>query len=189
MNLKACRVRFELKVRSFMEIIIPLSDTAGNITGYEEKMEVHRKGLLHLAFSVLIFNTKGELLLQKRADQKYHSPSLWTNTCCGHPNPGEEMQEAARRRLEEEMGFTCSLSHRFTFCYQARFPNGLYENEIDHVFFGRYEGSITPDPKEVSEYCWAAPETLQADAEEFPEKYTVWFREILRQLSLSPAGA
>lgn len=172
-----------------MEIIIPLSDTAGNITGYEEKMEVHRKGLLHLAFSVLIFNSKGELLLQKRADRKYHSSALWTNTCCGHPNPGEEIQEAAGRRLEEEMGFTCTLSHRFTFHYQAGFPNGLYENEIDHVFSGLYEGPVNPDPEEVSEYRWTTPEALRADAEEFPEKYTVWFREILKQLSLSPDGA
>lgn len=170
-----------------MEIIIPLSDTAGNITGYEEKMEVHRKGLLHLAFSVLIFNSKGELLLQKRAEEKYHSPSLWTNTCCGHPNPGEEIPEAARRRLTEEMGFHCSLTHWFTFHYRAGFPNGLYENEIDHVFRGYHEGNITPDPEEVSEYRWVEIEDLRADAEESPEKYTVWFREILKQMKSLPA--
>lgn len=172
-----------------MEIIIPLSDTTGNITGYEEKMEVHRKGLLHLAFSVLIFNSKGELLIHKRARGKYHSPSLWTNTCCGHPNPGEEIHEAARRRLAEEMGIRCGLSHRFTFHYQASFPNGLHENEIDHVFFGIYEGDISPDPEEVSEYRWVEPDALQIDAQESPEKYTVWFREILRQMKSVPAAA
>jgi len=166
-----------------MKIIIPLSDTSGNITGYEEKMEVHRKGLLHLAFSVLIFNSKGEILLQKRADEKYHSPALWTNTCCGHPNRGEEIREAAERRLEEEMGFHCSLTHRFTFHYRADFPNGLYENEIDHVYSGTYEGSISPDPEEVSDYRWVGMDELLSDAEASPEKYTVWFREILRQLN------
>lgn len=145
--------------------------------------------MLHLAFSVLIFNSKGELLLQKRADEKYHSPSLWTNTCCGHPNPGEEVREAAQRRLSEEMGFRCDLSHWFTFHYQAGFPNGLYENEIDHVFLGSYEGSITPDPAEVSEYCWVEMDDLRSDTEESPEKYTVWFREILKQIKSLPAVA
>ena len=151
-----------------MEIIIPLSDTAGNITGYEEKMKVHRHGLLHLAFSILIFNSKGEMLLQKRAKSKYHSPSLWTNACCGHPNRGEEISQAARRRLQEEMGFTCALHHRFTFHYRADFTNGLSENEIDHVFFGHYEGSVNPTPEEVAEYRWATPETLRAHANVFP---------------------
>lgn len=169
-----------------MEIIIPLSDTAGNITGYEEKMQVHRKGWLHLAFSVLIFNSKGELLIHKRAKGKYHSPSLWTNTCCGHPNPGEEIRDAAQRRLAEEMGIRCALTHRFTFHYQATFPNGLHENEIDHVFSGIYEGDIHPDPEEVSDYCWIKQEILHADAEESPEKYTVWFREILKQIKSVP---
>lgn len=171
-----------------MEIIIPLSDTAGNVTGYEEKMEVHRKGLLHLAFSVLIFNSKGELLLQKRAGHKYHSPSLWTNTCCGHPYPGEELPDAARRRLAEEMGFHCDLTHRFTFHYQAGFPNGLRENEIDHVFFGRYDGPITPDPEEVSDYRWVETDLLRTDAEESPEKYTVWFLKILKQMNSNAAA-
>jgi len=169
-----------------MEIIIPLSDTAGNITGYEEKIEVHKKGLLHLAFSVLVFNTRGQLLLQKRADGKYHSPSLWTNTCCGHPNRGEEIGEAAERRLAEEMGFTCTLTHRFTFHYRAAFTNGLFENEIDHVFFGTYEGAISPDPQEISDYRWVDMDDLQSDAEESPEKYTVWFKEILKQLNSLP---
>ncbi len=172
-----------------MEIIIPLSDTAGNITGYEEKMEVHRKGLLHLAFSVLIFNSKDELLLQKRSEGKYHSPALWTNTCCGHPHPGEELREAAQRRLTEEMGFHADLTHRFTFHYKAGFPNGLYENEIDHVFFGLYEGEISPDPDEVSEYRWIEMDLLQSDAGETPENYTVWFREILKQMKSMPAAA
>lgn len=165
--------------------MIPLSDTAGNIIGYKEKMEVHQQGLLHLAFSVLIFNGRGELLLQQRADHKYHSPSLWTNTCCGHPHPREEIREAARRRLAEEMGFTSELTHQFTFHYQASFSNGLSENEIDHVFFGQYEGIVLPDPEEVSDYRWVEMDFLQADAAQQPEKYTVWFRKILDRIKAS----
>lgn len=141
--------------------------------------------MLHLAFSVLIFNGRGELLLQQRADHKYHSPSLWTNTCCGHPHPREEIREAARRRLAEEMGFTSELTHQFTFHYQASFSNGLSENEIDHVFFGQYEGIVLPDPEEVSDYRWVEMDFLQADAAQQPEKYTVWFRKILDRIKAS----
>ena len=171
-----------LSEESYMEIIIPLSDTHGNVIGYEEKMEVHRKGLLHLAFSVLVFNPAGELLLQKRAAHKYHSPSLWTNTCCGHPYPGEELPAAASRRLTEEMGFSCELTHRFTFHYTADFSNGLSENEIDSVFFGRHQGAVLPDPEEVAGYRWATLEDIRAEAGEMPENFTVWFRKILEHL-------
>ena len=116
-------------------------------TGVMEKMEAHQKALLHRAFSVFIFNDKGELLLQQRASDKYHSGGLWTNTCCSHPNPDEETITAAQRRLKEEMGFTTKLSKAFDFIYKSEFSNGLTEHEFDHVFTGYYNGEIHPDEK------------------------------------------
>ena len=110
--------------------------------GLMEKMEAHEKGLLHRAFSILIFNSNGEMLLQQRASGKYHSPNLWTNACCSHPMPGESLFDAAHRRLKEEMGFDTFLSHAFTFTYRTDFDNGLTEHEIDNVFTGIFDGDI-----------------------------------------------
>src|SRR5688572_9486804 len=110
--------------------------------GSMEKMEAHEKALLHRAFSVFLFNKKGEMLLQKRAASKYHSPSLWTNACCSHPMPGEETKQAALRRLDEELGFTTSINKAFHFTYKAVFDNGLTEHEFDHVFVGEYQGAM-----------------------------------------------
>jgi isopentenyl-diphosphate delta-isomerase len=155
-----------------MEILIPLADKEGQIIGYEEKLEVHKKGLLHLAFSVL----------QKRASTKYHSPSLWTNTCCGHPAEGETPQTSAEKRLEEEMGFTVPLEYAFTFHYQADFSNGLSENEIDHVFYGKYDDIISPNPEEADDYKWETPTKIKANIEKSPENFTVWFREIMAKI-------
>jgi isopentenyl-diphosphate delta-isomerase len=166
-----------------MEILIPLCDKDGQVIGQEEKMEVHKKGLLHLAFSVLIFNNKGEILLQKRASTKYHSPSLWTNTCCGHPTLGETPLQSAEKRLFEEMGFTVPLNHEFTFHYQADFSNGLSENEIDHVFYGTYNGSIVLNPHEADDYQWENPKITKENIESKPENYTVWFKEIMNRAS------
>jgi isopentenyl-diphosphate delta-isomerase len=165
-----------------MEIIIPLADKQGQIIGYGEKIDVHKKGLLHLAFSVLIFNSSGEILLQKRASTKYHSPSLWTNTCCGHPAEGEMPQVSAEKRLEEEMGFTVPLEYAFTFHYQADFSNGLSENEIDHVFYGKYDDIISPNPEEADDYKWETPTKIKADIASNPENFTVWFREIMNRI-------
>src|SRR6186713_1579239 len=112
-----------------------------DMVGIMDKMEAHKQGLLHRAFSVFIFNSKGEMLLQQRAFNKYHSGGLWTNACCGHPSPGEQTVAAARRRLMEEMGFTTGLEELFDFTYQHAFENGLTEHEYDHVFAGTWDAA------------------------------------------------
>ena len=145
-------------------------------TGTMEKMEAHRKALLHRAFSVFIFNHKGEMLLQQRAKLKYHSPGLWTNSCCSHPRPGETVDAAARRRLKEEMGFETPLNKIFDFIYKADFENGLTEFEFDHVYTGTYDGRLNPDQQEVLDYCFRSLEDIQQDLDSRPEKYSSWFR-------------
>lgn len=143
--------------------------------GSMEKMEAHEKALLHRAFSVFLFNKKGEMLLQKRAATKYHSPSLWTNACCSHPMPGEITEQAALRRLEEELGFITSLKKAFHFTYMADFDNGLTEHEFDHVFVGEYEGDMQLNPEEVSEVCYRSMADIRADIDRNPDNYTAWF--------------
>ena len=145
-------------------------------TGVMEKMEAHQKALLHRAFSVFIFNDKGELLLQQRASDKYHSGGLWTNTCCSHPNPNEETIAAAQRRLKEEMGFTTKLSKAFDFIYKSEFSNGLTEHEFDHVFTGYYNCEIHPDEKEVKDYCYKTLDEIEDSLQTHPHKYTPWFK-------------
>lgn len=145
-------------------------------TGAMEKMEVHQKALLHRAFSVFIFNEKGEMLLQKRADKKYHSGGLWTNACCSHPKPGEELTAAAQARLGEEMGFTTGLKKAFDFIYKVSFDNDLTEHEFDHVFIGSYTGDITPNAEEVSDYCFKPVEEIRNSIQSHPQKYTAWFK-------------
>ena len=145
-------------------------------TGTMEKIEVHQKALLHRAFSVFIFNSKGEMLLQKRAANKYHSPALWTNACCSHPAPGQDTLEAATKRLQEEMGFTTSLEKVFDFIYKAPFDNGLTEHEFDHVFTGTYNEAVIPDKEEVSDYCYKTTEQIKSSLQSQPEKYTEWFK-------------
>ena len=144
--------------------------------GSMEKMEAHEKALLHRAFSVFLFNKKGEMLLQKRAATKYHSPSLWTNACCSHPMPGEETKAAALRRLEEELGFTTSINKAFHFTYKAVFDNGLTEHEFDHVFIGEYEGGMKLNTEEVSEVCYKNMAEIKADIEHNAGDYTEWFK-------------
>lgn len=144
-------------------------------TGTMEKMEAHRKGLLHRAFSVFIFNSKGEMLLQQRALNKYHSGGLWTNSCCSHPLPGEEIQTAAERRLRQEMGFSTGLKKIFDFVYRASFENGLTEHEFDHVFAGQYEGEIIFNQQEVMDYCYRNMEEVRNSLREQPHKFTAWF--------------
>ncbi len=143
--------------------------------GTLEKMEAHIQGKLHRAFSIFIFNEKGEMLLQQRAIEKYHSGGLWTNTCCSHPRPGENNNEAATRRLMEEMGFTTTLSKIFDFKYHALFDNGLIEHEFDHVFTGTYDGIITPDLKEVKDFQFLSIQNIKSEINLNPEKYTAWF--------------
>jgi isopentenyl-diphosphate delta-isomerase len=144
--------------------------------GKMEKMEVHQKGLLHRAFSIFMFNNKGEMLLQQRASNKYHSPDLWTNACCSHPMPDESIMEAAHRRLQEELGFDTKLETAFHFIYKTPFENGLTEHELDHVLIGYYDGPIEPNPMEVKDYCYMKPEAIASSMATHEHKYTVWFR-------------
>lgn len=149
--------------------------------GTMPKMEAHEKAVLHRAFSVFIMNEKGETMLQQRAAHKYHSPLLWTNTCCSHQRTGETNVEAGKRRLQEEMGFTAELKELFSFIYKAPFDNGLTEHELDHVMMGNYDGDPMLNPDEVSDWKWMRPETIKADISENPEKYTAWFKIIFER--------
>jgi isopentenyl-diphosphate Delta-isomerase len=143
--------------------------------GTMEKVEAHLKALLHRAFSVFIFDGEGKMLLQRRADGKYHSPGLWTNACCSHPRPGEETEAAAVRRLREELGFTTALTELFAFTYRSEYDNGLTEFEFDHVFVGRYEGAIHPDPAEVSGHGYRSMDEIRAELQTDPARFTTWF--------------
>ena len=143
--------------------------------GTMEKMAAHRKAFLHRAFSVFIFNNRSDMLLQKRAADKYHSGGLWTNACCSHPLPGEDIRTAANRRLEEEMGFTTDLDKAFEFTYKSEFENGLTEFEFDHVFIGEYNDLIKPNKEEVSDYCFKSFEDIRASLLLTGNKYTAWF--------------
>ena len=147
--------------------------------GLMEKQEAHIKGLLHRAFSVMVFNGKGEMLLQQRALSKYHSGGLWTNTCCSHPRQGETTEEAAHRRLQEEMGFDCELKLHQTFIYKAPFENGLTEHELDHVFVGIYNQNPHINLDEVNDFHWISLPDLDLQLRDEPEKFTVWFKMIM----------
>lgn len=143
--------------------------------GLMPKMEAHEKALLHRAFSVFIINSNNELMLQQRALQKYHSPGLWTNTCCSHQRDGEENIEAGLRRLQEEMGFETPLEYLFNFIYKAPFDNGLTEHELDHLMLGRYEAEPSINPEEVASWKWMDIDLIHADLINNPADYTVWF--------------
>jgi len=149
--------------------------------GTKEKMEAHRNALLHRAFSVFIFNSKGELLLQQRAIEKYHSGGLWTNTCCSHPFPGEKTDDAANRRLNEEMGLETNLEFKFKFLYKARLDNELTEHEIDHVFVGYSDEKPQLNVDEVGDYKYMTLENVQKSIAIDPELYTVWFKIIFSE--------
>lgn len=158
-----------------------LVDTQDNKIGLMEKIEAHEKALLHRAFSVFVFNNKGELMLQQRASHKYHSPLLWTNTCCSHQRDRETNLEAGKRRLQEEMGFVCELEEVFSFIYKAPFANGLTEHELDHVMVGFYNDNPTINPEEVEAFQWMKLEDVKLDMEENPQKYTEWFKIIFEK--------
>lgn len=155
-----------------------LVDAHDRELGLMEKMEAHQKGLLHRAFSVFVLNDKKELLLQRRAFDKYHSGGLWTNTCCSHPRKDEDVEAAAHRRLLEEMGFDCALEKILDFVYRADFSDGLTEHEFDHVFVGYYNGNPEINPQEVAEYKWMPLDDVKRDLQENPENYTEWFKII-----------
>lgn len=150
--------------------------------GSIEKMEAHYKGVLHRAFSILVFNSNNQLLLQKRSVKKYHSPGLWTNTCCSHPQYGEDLQDAIYRRIKEEMGFTCKLEEIFSFVYKIEFEDNLFENEYDHVFIGKYDGEIIPNEEEVDDFKWADINYIKNDIKVNPELYTYWFKTLINKI-------
>ncbi len=150
--------------------------------GKLEKELAHKLGLLHRAFSIFIFNNKGELLLQQRADGKYHSPGLWTNTCCSHPQFGEELNDAVPRSLMEEMGMTSETVFRFNFIYKAKFENGLIEHEFDHVFFGLSDELPVPKESEVKDWKYISLDELAFEITLFPERYTEWLKICLTQV-------
>lgn len=151
----------------------PLSDA--------EKLSAHRSNLLHRAFSILLFNEAGLMLLQRRSLAKYHSPGLWTNACCGHPRPNEGTATAASRRLREELGIGCALTYRATFHYQADLGDAMFENEIVHVFAGTYGGTFMPNAEEVAEIAWHDPSEIRRSVRTEGERYTAWFRKYIEQ--------
>jgi isopentenyl-diphosphate delta-isomerase len=171
---------------------VVLVDWLDRPVGTAGKLAAHREGRLHRAFSVLVLNEAGEVLLQRRAAGKYHSGGLWSNTCCSHPRPDEDTGAAARRRLREEMGFDCDLEEAFSFVYRTELGEGLVEHEYDHVFLGRWDGTPDPAPGEVEEWRWLSAGDLRTAIDRHPEDYTYWFRVIVRELDdrgLLPGGS
>lgn len=160
---------------------IILVDKNDQPIGSGEKMDVHRQGLLHRAFSILIFNKAGQMLIHQRALSKYHCPGMWTNACCSHPRPEESVEEAAHRRLQEELGFDTELKEIFSFVYKADFDNGLTEHEFDHVLLGYYEQVIDFNKDEVEDIKWIDMKELLEDIKNHPDKYTAWFKIILEK--------
>ena len=165
------------------ETYVILVDKDDHETGIIEKMEAHRKALLHRAISVFVFNRKGEWLLQRRANDKYHSQGLWTNTCCSHPYPGEPLKDAAKRRLLEEMGLVCGLEEVFSFTYQEKLDEGLTEYEFDHVFSGTTEMVPVVNDEEVMEWKYVSYSDLLEDITHHPRNYTIWFRKIFAKVN------
>lgn len=163
------------------EELVILVDKDDQKVGLMPKMEAHEKALLHRAFSVFVFNDKNELMLQQRAFSKYHSPGLWTNTCCSHQRDGETNIEAGKRRLQEEMGFVTELTEITSFIYKAPFDNGLTEHEYDHVMVGHYNGDPNINPDEVAAWKWMPLEAVKHDIEQQPNLYTAWFKIIFEK--------
>lgn len=149
--------------------------------GYEEKIKVHKLGILHRSFSILVFNSQGELLLQKRAEGKYHSGGLWTNTCCSHQESRGVLIEAAHRRLREEMGISCELKEYFHFVYKVSVGNGLIENELDHVFIGFCDDVPKINKREAVDYKYSIITDIRKDIKENPASYTEWFKIIIKK--------
>lgn len=155
---------------------VVLVDEEDNMTGTMEKMAAHRLARIHRAISVFIFNSKGDMLLQKRAGHKYHSGHKWSNACCSHPRPGEQPMDAAIRRLEEEMGMHCRLEHAFSFTYRVALDNDLYEHEYDHVYIGTTDMIPVPNPQEVEWFLYLSPEEVERYLFQNPQWFTSWFK-------------
>lgn len=164
-----------------MEEVV-LVDERDNAIGTSEKLAAHKEGQLHRAFSIFLFNSKGKMLLQQRALDKYHSGGLWTNACCSHPRPEEETIEAAKRRLKEELEITTELSFLFSFQYKTGFENGLIEHELDHVFVGTTDELPALNPDEAMDYKYIATDELLIDVRKHPNNYTFWFKEIVEKV-------
>lgn len=162
-----------------MEEQVILVDERDEKIGLMPKLEAHQKGILHRAFSVFIINDNNELMLQQRAMNKYHSPGLWTNTCCSHQRDGETSVEAGKRRLEEEMGFNTPLKETGSIIYKAPFDNGLTEHELDHILIGNFNGIPEINQAEVSSWKWMTLEQIQKDIRINPDDYTAWFKIII----------
>jgi isopentenyl-diphosphate delta-isomerase len=158
---------------------VVLVDRADRTIGVASKLRAHRDGHLHRAVSVLLFDSDGNLLVQRRAAEKYHSPGLWSNSCCGHPRPGEDAAAAARRRVREELGMRCALRHAFSFVYEAALGDGMREHELDHVFVGTCDDLPAPDPAEVSAWERVPVAELRERMARYPEAYTVWFHVLM----------
>lgn len=165
-----------------MEEQVILVDTKDNQIGVKGKQAAHQSGDLHRAISIFLFNSKGEMLLQKRASTKYHSGGLWTNTCCTHPRDGETTTASAHRRLQEEMGMTSELEYRFSFIYKAHLANGLIEHEFDHVFFGETDATPQLNPEEAEDFKYENIYSIIEDIKQNGNKYTEWFKVCLEQV-------
>lgn len=160
---------------------VVLVDEQDRPLGTMEKIKAHEEGVLHRAFSVIIFNSRGEMLIHQRASDKYHCGGLWTNACCSHPRIDETPEEAANRRLKEEMGFTTDIDYLGSFIYKVDFENGLTEHEYDHMFCGYYDGQPQPNPEEVQDWKYISVNELLNDIERNPENYTFWFKDIVNK--------
>jgi isopentenyl-diphosphate delta-isomerase len=163
-----------------IEDIIVLVNENDESIGSIGKLEAHQKGLLHRAFSIIVWNNQNQILIHQRAFGKYHSEGLWTNTCCSHPKMGETVIEAAHRRLKEEMGFDCQLEQKFHFIYKVELENQLIENELDHVLIGEFNENPSPNPDEVHDYRWISLPELKKEIDEKPTTFTFWFKEIIQ---------
>lgn len=161
-------------------VLVDNNDTA---IGAMDKLQAHKEGRLHRAFSIFVFNSANELLLQKRHQDKYHSGGLWANTCCSHPRPNESLQAATHRRLQEEMGFDCDLRPGFSFIYKIKFDNGLIENEYDHVFIGHYDDDPEPNPMEVESWQWLSLPALQQQIRQQPDNYAHWLQLVADKIT------
>ena len=176
------------------------ADTAGDLVvvvdardraiGVAPKLAAHRAGILHRAVSVVLFDHRGRVLLQRRAREKYHSPGLWSNTACGHPRPGETVLDAALRRLQGEMGIAgCRLVSAGSFLYRVAVEGGLVEHELDHVLVGHWAGTPAPAASEVAEWCWLPLNLLEAELRAFPCRYTAWLRPVLALAAVQQAAS
>lgn len=161
---------------------VVLVDEFDNELGFMEKMEAHQKGVLHRAFSIFIFNSKGEILLQKRSAKKYHSGGLWSNTCCSHPRPYESLKNATERRLKEEMGMNTKVFPAFSFQYRSNLDHNLIEHELDHVFIGYSNDIPVPNINEVEGYCYMSPDLIALGFENHPQEYTEWLKICFKEL-------